>query len=1013
MGSVTSGVGLISGIDIQSLVDKLMEIEARPVTLLQTRATQLTMQKTAFLTLNALILAAKSASKRFDEVGLFNRAVATSNDESILKATASEGALPGNYSFVVQSLASSHQVISQGYADADSALVGAGTITIESAAAKVAPETRLETLRGGAGVHRGSIRITDRSGTSVEVDLSAALTIGDVVDAINSQTSADVTASVSGGHLVLTDHTGLTAANLRVAEIGTGQMATDLGIVGSVAGDVLTGGDVAYITQDTSLSLLNDGNGIRRNHSMDDFQIELRDGSTMNINLSATLQNETKLSALNHGSGVRLGQIRVTNRNNQSAEIDLSSATTVGDVVQAIQGAGLGLSASTANGHLLITDSSGGTTKLAVQDVSGYAARDLGIAQQVEGASLKGAEVYQIDTVGDVIRAINLDDQNTGALTASLQSDGKGIRLVDTSTGAGQTIVTALNDSGAADDLGILGTSDNGMIESRDLIAGLQTVLLGSLNGGQGVQGGVIRVTARDGTVSSIDLSGLNTLSEVIDAINATSSTSKVSASVNSVGNGLVLNDTSGGTGHLVVADVDGTTAADLHIADDVIADRIDGDNLQRQYISENTRLDQLNGGTGITRGKFKITSSTGRSTIIDLTQGNETTLGDVIRKINMAEIGVTASINTTGDGLLLTDTASGASLLKVEEDSGGKTAADLNILGTAATGQTTLNGSFERSVEIGVDDTLNDVAAKLNAADADIQASVLNDGSVTNPYRLVVTSRRSGRQGEVLVDSGDVGLSLSTLTQARDSIVFLGQQGSANRVLLTSGSTTLNDAIPNVKIGLLATSRVPVDVTVSADVESLVTDIKTFVSTFNSVISKIEDLTSFNSETYVKGTLFGDSAVDRIQSRMYQMLRQPVSGAGIYRRLADVGLTLGSGAQLEFDESKFRSAIENHAEDVKTLFTKAEAGVGVVVDRELTALTTTSTGLIDRHTQNLENQGELLAKRIEQMQALNDAKRQRLLNQYYAMEEALAAMQSQQSTLSSLASLSSTSSKG
>ncbi len=1005
MGTISSGVGLISGLDIEDLVSKLMSIESRPQQLLEARVKTLVAEQTAFLQLSATILAAKSASADFGESSFFSQVKATSSDEDILTVSAGEGALPGSYAFTVHSLVSTHELVSSGFATADDTRVGAGTITIESAKASITPRTMLDSLNGGNGVGHGTIRITDRSGASTQIDLSTALTIDDVLDAINNQSAVNVTASVSGGHLVLTDETGQTTGNLIVSDVGLGQTASDLGIAGSVAGDVLTGGDVVFLTEDTSLSVLNDGNGVRRDVSMADLHVELRDGSAFDVNLSDTIYGETRLEALNGGAGVRLGTIRITNAAGESAELDLTGATDLADVQEAISGSGLDVTATLINSHILITDNSGddeteGT--LTIEDVTGHAAEDLGIAQEAEDSMIAGTDIYWVESLGDVLRAINYDDENTGTLVASISEDGMGITLTDTSAGSGTTTVTDPNETHAADDLGILTSSATGVIESRQLIAGPQTVLLRSLNGGQGVTLGTISVTARDGTSTQIDLTGLDTLDDVVEAINAVSDTSMITASVNQTGNGIVLTDLSDGDGNLVVADVTGSAAADLNLLVDDSVDQVDSGNLQLQYISETTRLDELNNGQGITRGEFTITDSSGASATIDLTQGNEITLADVIQEINARSIGVVASINENGDGLLLTDTAGGANQLTVTEE-GSTTAADLGILGTAEEGETTIDGSFEIRVVIDSDDTLNDVVAKINSADAGVSASVLNDGSSTNPYRLILASETSGLRGEMVVDTGSTELSFSTLVQARDAVVSLGDPSSSSSILLTSSTNTLDDVVPNVQIDLLATSDSPVQVNVLRNVDGMVSSVKTFVKTFNTIIESIEDLTSFDTETYEKGALFGDSTVERIRQRLYSMVRQSVDTGGIYDRLSDIGLTLGDGAQLQLDEDLLREALTNHREDVEALFTQSETGIGVIIEEELTALTESGTGLIERRTEALTNKQELLNERIERMQILLDSKEQRLLNEYYAMEEALAQLDSIQNTLSSL----------
>ena len=55
MGSITTGIGLISGLDYQSLIDKLMALEAEPVTTLRNRISNIDAQRTAFLSISAQI----------------------------------------------------------------------------------------------------------------------------------------------------------------------------------------------------------------------------------------------------------------------------------------------------------------------------------------------------------------------------------------------------------------------------------------------------------------------------------------------------------------------------------------------------------------------------------------------------------------------------------------------------------------------------------------------------------------------------------------------------------------------------------------------------------------------------------------------------------------------------------------------------------------------------------------------------------------------------------------------
>ena len=71
-------------------------------------------------------------------------------------------------------------------------------------------------------------------------------------------------------------------------------------------------------------------------------------------------------------------------------------------------------------------------------------------------------------------------------------------------------------------------------------------------------------------------------------------------------------------------------------------------------------------------------------------------------------------------------------------------------------------------------DDTLSEIVRKINDdSDLGIRADILNDGSPTDPYRLILTSLEEGRTGEInILNNGtDIimeGLTLKSLTMIR-----------------------------------------------------------------------------------------------------------------------------------------------------------------------------------------------------------------------------------------------------
>jgi len=815
MGRITSGIGLVSGINSRDIIDQLMQIEARSKTLLQQRIDKTNQRKLAFTDLSTRLTSLRISATTLKKPSTFTQAQTTSSNENVLTATAAAGASVGSYTFQVARLVTSQQSVTRGFADADKTRVGAGTITLEMGGGDLKKQVNLSDLRGGEGIRRGVFRITDRSGVSASIDISSAVTLEDVVKKINTSLDIGVRASIGRDGLVLTDISG-GSGQLTVQDLGGGFAAQDLGIANSVAGSVqpdqITGGVLNYMGRSTTLSSLNDGRGVRQ-ATGNDFAITVG-GSVVNI--------------------------------------------------------------------------------------------DLGTAR----------------TLGDVIDRINTD--GAGVVRAEISADRKGITLIDVK-GGNDVVVTALNNSKAAADLGILGTGTGGTLAGQSLDGALNSVSLAALNGGKGLTLGQMSITDRNGASAIVDLSSATTVQDVLDIINNTGGIN-VTARLNAAGNGIEIVDNTGAGGNLIIAEAGGDTAEQLGLLGtyDLNA-KATGKNLQRQWVTEAMALSNYNGGKGVSQGSFKITAANGQSATIDLSKQSYQTLGEIIDLINSRQIGVVASINETGDGLLLTDTTGGAGKMKVE-DLSGTAAADLRIAGEAK--DSIIDGSFEISIEISATDTLNDVRQKINDTGFGAFASVINDGSGAAPFRLSLNARNGGYAGRFVFDAGTTALATQTLVDAQDAAVFLGGNGAEQPLLITSSRNQITGVIPGVTLDLHGVSDTPVTLNVSSTPDKAIETIRKFTEDFNAMIEKINELTKFDTETNKAGLLLGDSTVRRIQSEVYAALTTAIDGAGKFRVLAQIGLRVGSGAVLEFDEEVFREAYAQDAEAVSRLFTALTEGL-------------------------------------------------------------------------------------
>ncbi len=110
------------------------------------------------------------------------------------------------------------------------------------------------------------------------------------------------------------------------------------------------------------------------------------------------LDSETSLENLNGGLGVGRGKISITDSAGESATIDLSRATTISDVLDAINSSSdLGVTASVDGYGITLTDNAGGGGTLTVKNVFGSStASDLGIAGSAVAGVITGSQVQSI-----------------------------------------------------------------------------------------------------------------------------------------------------------------------------------------------------------------------------------------------------------------------------------------------------------------------------------------------------------------------------------------------------------------------------------------------------------------------------------------------------------------------------------------------------------------------------------------------------------------------------------------
>ncbi len=1021
MAGIQASNGIVTGIDIQGTVDQLMSLAATPRNRLTNATAQIQNEQVALTSLTALIIGVQLSTDRLAQPSLYSTTTATSSSATKIKSTVTNSASPA-----------------------------------------LSSKTLVQSLPGGSGLvnQDSTLQFNLHSGESVkfstELDSETA-TLGALIDEINSAGKGKLKVSISsnGRSLEFKDLTR-GSFNFTISSPG-GTLAKDLGIQQSVKGAVIGTKSLISTTSGPqpgthSFIPVRQASAQQLTSSLLTSKDQLVGAGEFVIQQGGFLDDSVLLDELNGGAGVARGSIRITDRSGSSKTVDLRFAQTVNDVVDAINKAdGIQVVASVDGDRFKITDTSSGAGTLSVGEVAGgTTASDLGLsAISTSDSSATGTSIQSLSnrtplgalldkrglvfpssgaalkfdlrngdsveltiklnpnnsSLGDLISAINT--AGDGQLAASISADGKSLEFQDLTTGSENFTISSPSGS-LASALGVAQSTTEATLRSTPLIAGLNDVLLASLNGGEGLGTlGQITLTDRANVSATVDLSDAKTLGDVINTINQAGN--GVRAQLNRNRTGIEIVGTTGSTSNqLSVTNFDDATetATKLQIAATVSKDSIDSGSLSKQWINENTQLKDWNQGKGITFGSIRLTDSNGQESAVNLVQLAPKTVGDVIDAINKLTIGVEAKINETGDGILIVDTAGGSSQLKIVDVGNSTTAKQLGIAGTSrevsVNGQTVQGLDGSRTIRIATTDTttVSELAENINALETTVSANLLSFGNTG--ARLILNGTETGSAGRVAVGS-DLNLGFSETVAAKDALLAYGANESSGGILVSSSDNNFTDVIEGVRLEVLETSTTAVTVTVARNSDGLAKQLNTVVAQFNRVRDKINTDANYDEATKSAGILFGSGSVLRIELAYGRLFTGQISGSSSINSITQLGVRLNDQGKLEFDESKLNDALANNPEAVQEFFSNERTGFAAKAKEIADSLAGTENGSIISRTQSLQAKIDQNNARIANFTLKLDKQRTRLLTQFYNLEESISKIRNNLNAINSI----------
>jgi flagellar hook-associated protein 2 len=255
----------------------------------------------------------------------------------------------------------------------------------------------------------------------------------------------------------------------------------------------------------------------------------------------------------------------------------------------------------------------------------------------------------------------------------------------------------------------------------------------------------------------------------------------------------------------------------------------------------------------------------------------------------------------------------------------------------TTAVGSGTLTLTAEgktTTVQVdGSNNTLRGLRDAINAANANVRASIIQDGDAS--FRLMVSSKETGTANAITLNSslsGGTSPTFTDLQAAQDAKVKLGD--GDNAITIIRSTNVVQDLIPGVTLNLAsAQPDTPVTVSVTQDTDKIQQGVQKLADQYNNAVDFVNKQFSFNSDTSEGGTLLGDFTLGNAQADLQRVFTSSVTGiTGGPQSLADLGLSFDENGKLSLNAATLQDKLAADPDSVARVFalTPQTTNVGV-----------------------------------------------------------------------------------
>ncbi len=300
--------------------------------------------------------------------------------------------------------------------------------------------------------------------------------------------------------------------------------------------------------------------------------------------------------------------------------------------------------------------------------------------------------------------------------------------------------------------------------------------------------------------------------------------------------------------------------------------------------------------------------------------------------------------------------------------------------------------GAFDLTIDPG--STLQDVAQKINDADAGVRAMVINTKYNPDSYRLLVISETSGQEAKIKIDEDTTFLEFQNQVAGQNLDVLFED------VPVTDIDNQLDELVDGVTFNIKRSEPgTRVQVNISYDTDKTIEGIKAFVDKYNQVSTFIHDQYQENPQTGKRGLLSGESSIKTVMRGLQTTIGDSRSNTGKFQTLADIGITTDpKSGNLKLDEAKVKAALTEDYEGVAKLFIRGKEAAGLAdnMAQKLKQFRDPASGAIKSKSRSLENVIKAQDADIERRERTMVMKEEGIRRKFSALEGQIANLQSQ-----------------